>query len=135
MFEGEFTHEGDRCSFEVLLARSGISDPGLQAIAEIVHDIDLKDSKFKREEATGIARLIAGIAMANKDDEQRIAQGAPVFDNLYRSPHETRVMAGDSAMSGFRRHRAGANSPLRTLAVLGERRRTGVSIQRSEGIT
>ena len=58
--------------------------PGLQAIAEIVHDIDLKDSKFKREEATGIARLIAGIAMANKDDEQRIAQGAPVFDNLYQ---------------------------------------------------
>ena len=84
MFEGEFTHEGDRCSFEVLLARSGISDPGLQAIAEIVHDIDLKDGKFKREEATGIARLIAGIAMANKDDEQRIAQGAPVFDNLYQ---------------------------------------------------
>jgi hypothetical protein len=84
MFEGEFTHEGDRCSFEVLLARSGISDSGLQAIAEIVHDIDLKDGKFKREEATGIARLIAGIAMANKDDEQRIAQGASIFDNLYQ---------------------------------------------------
>ena len=84
MFDGEFTHEGDRCSFEVLLARSGLSDPGLHAIAEIVHDIDLKDGKFKREEATGIARLIAGIAMANKDDEQRIAQGAPVFDNLYQ---------------------------------------------------
>jgi hypothetical protein len=84
MFEGEFTHEGDRCSFEVLLARSGMSDPGLQAIAEIVHDVDLKDGKFKREEATGIGHLIAGIAMANKDDEQRIAQGAPVFDNLYQ---------------------------------------------------
>jgi hypothetical protein len=84
MFEGEFTHEGDRCSFEVLLARSGMSDPGLQAIAEIVHDVDLKDGKFKREEATGIAHLIAGIAMANKGDEQRIAQGAPVFDNLYQ---------------------------------------------------
>ena len=84
MFEGEFTHEGDRCSFEVLLARSGISDPGLQAIAEIVHDIDLKDGKFKREESTGIAHLIAGIAMANKDDEKRIAQGAPLFDNLYQ---------------------------------------------------
>jgi hypothetical protein len=84
MFEGEFTHEGDRCSFEVLLARSGISDPGLQAIAEIVHDIDLKDGKFKREESTGIAHLIAGIAMANKDDEKRIAQCAPLFDNLYQ---------------------------------------------------
>ncbi len=84
MFEGEFTHEGDRCSFEVLLARAGIADPALQEIAEIVHDIDLKDGKFGREEATGIAHLIAGIAMANPDDERRVAQGCPVFDNLYQ---------------------------------------------------
>ncbi|MES0041875.1 chromate resistance protein ChrB domain-containing protein [Mesorhizobium sp. M0091] len=84
MFEGEITHEGDRCSFEVLLTRAGMNDPALQAIAEIVHDIDLKDGKFGREEATGIASLIAGIAMANESDEQRIAQGAPVFDNLYQ---------------------------------------------------
>jgi hypothetical protein len=84
MFEGEFTHEGDRCSFEVLLSRAGVSDPALQAIGEIVHDIDLKDGKFGREEATGIAHLIAGIAMANQDDAQRIAQGTPVFDNLYQ---------------------------------------------------
>lgn len=84
MFEGEITHEGDRCSFEVLLTRTGMTDPALQAIAEIVHDIDLKDSKFGREETTGIASLIAGIAMANNGDEQRIAQGAAVFDNLYQ---------------------------------------------------
>jgi hypothetical protein len=84
MFEGEITHEGDRCSFEVLLARTGIADPALQAIAEVVHDIDLKDGKFGREETTGIASLIAGIAMANPGDEQRIAEGASVFDNLHR---------------------------------------------------
>lgn len=84
MFEGEFTHEGDRCSFEVLLARADITDAALQAIAEIVHDIDLKDAKFGREEVTGIASLIAGICMANPQDEQRIAQGGPVFDNLYQ---------------------------------------------------
>jgi hypothetical protein len=84
MFEGEITHEGDRCSFEVLLGRAGLTDPALQQIAEIVHDIDLKDGKFAREEAVGIAHLIAGVAMANKGDEQRIAQGGPIFDNLYR---------------------------------------------------
>jgi hypothetical protein len=43
MFEGEITHEGDRCSFEMLLTHAGIADPALHAIAEIVHDIDLKD--------------------------------------------------------------------------------------------
>ncbi|WP_406874005.1 chromate resistance protein ChrB domain-containing protein [Aminobacter sp. P9b] len=84
MFEGEITHEGDRCSFEVLLARAGIADPALQAIAEIVHDIDLKDGKFGREETTGIASLITGVCAANPEDEQRIAQGSSVFDNLYQ---------------------------------------------------
>jgi Spy/CpxP family protein refolding chaperone len=84
MFEGEFTHEGDRCSFEVLMMRSGVADPSLSAIAEIVHDIDLKDKKFGREEAAGIANLIAGIAIGNDEDEQRVAQGGSVFDNLYQ---------------------------------------------------
>jgi hypothetical protein len=57
MFDAEYTHEGDRCTFEVLLQRCGLRDPALSAIAEIVHDIDLKDSKYGREEASGIARL------------------------------------------------------------------------------
>jgi hypothetical protein len=83
MFEAEFTHEGDRCSFETLLRHRGLADPALQAIAEIVHDIDLKDAKFEREEVAGIGRLIAGIAMANKEDEQRLARGGAVFDDLY----------------------------------------------------
>ena len=43
-----------------------------------------RSKKFGRQEATGIASLIAGICMANPQDEQRIAQGAPVFENLYQ---------------------------------------------------
>ncbi len=84
MFEGEITHEGDRCSFEVLLGRAGIVDPAVQAIAEIVHDIDLKDSKFGRDETAGVASLLAGVAAANSSDEARVAQGAPIFDNLHQ---------------------------------------------------
>ena len=83
MYEAEFTHEGDHCTFEVLLERVGLSDPGLGPIAQIVHDIDLKDGKFAREETLGIDRLIAGIAMANKDDEARLVRGTAVFDDLY----------------------------------------------------
>jgi hypothetical protein len=83
MFEAEFTHDGDRCTFEVLLDRIGLTDPALQAIAEIVHDIDLKDEKFQREEAAGIARLIEGLTTAHKADEDRLARGAAVFDDLY----------------------------------------------------
>src|SRR5215210_5422953 len=83
MFEAEFTHEGDRCTFEVLLSRAGLDDPALRAIGEIVHDIDLKDEKFGREEAAGIAHLVEGIAAANKEDERRLARGAAVFDDFY----------------------------------------------------
>lgn len=84
MYEGEITHEGDRCSFEVLLTRAALTDSSLQAIAEIIHDIDLKDGKFGREETTGIASLITGICSATAQDDERIVRGSLVLDNLYQ---------------------------------------------------
>lgn len=83
MFDAEFTHEGDLCTFEVLVARFGLENRALTSIAEIVHDIDLKDAKFKREETAGIAAAVAGIAMGTRDDEARLAQGAVLFDALF----------------------------------------------------
>jgi hypothetical protein len=82
MFEADFTHVGDQCSFEVLVERFGLREVGLGSLGEIVHDIDVKDGKFSRVEAPGIAALIAGIALAESDDEGRIALGARVFDAL-----------------------------------------------------
>jgi Uncharacterized conserved protein len=83
MFDAEFTHEGDRCTFETLLRRFELDDPGLSYIAEIVHDIDLRDGKFGREDALGIERVLAGIAAAWPEDDTRLARGASVFDELY----------------------------------------------------
>jgi len=83
MFEAEFTHDGDRCTFETLLSRFAIRDPALRAIAEIVHDIDLKDAKFGRDEAPGIERVLAGIAADNRADEARLERGSLLFDELY----------------------------------------------------
>ena len=83
MFKAEFTHEGDKCSFEVLLARIGLDEPALHSIAEIVHDIDLKDGKFGREQTAGIAHVIAGICMSQKDDLARIERGSAIFDDTY----------------------------------------------------
>jgi hypothetical protein len=83
MFEAEFTHEGDHCTFEVLLQRSGLDEPALAAISEIVHNIDLKDGKFARAEAGGIAALVDGLARADISDHERIERGGALFDNLY----------------------------------------------------
>lgn len=84
MFEGEFTHRGDSCTFEVLLADSGIDDPGLRAVAEIVHDLDLKEAKFNRPETPGVAAMIAGLARHESDD-RRLEEGSPLFEALYRA--------------------------------------------------
>ena len=83
MFEAEFTHEGDRCTFEVLLQRSGLAEAALTAIGEIVHDIDLKDGKFGRTEAGGIAVLIDSLGRADIPDQERLERGARIFDDLY----------------------------------------------------
>jgi hypothetical protein len=74
---------GDRCTLEVLIERTGVDDRALSPIAEMVHDIDLKESKFARQETFGIERLINGVAMAHKDDEIRLTRGAAIFDDLY----------------------------------------------------
>jgi hypothetical protein len=95
MFEAEFTHEGDRCSFEVLLERARIEEPALVPIAEIVHDIDLKDGKFAREEAAGVKTLINGICAATHDDEERIARGSALFDDLFTVFKRKRVVNAD----------------------------------------
>jgi hypothetical protein len=83
MYQAEFTHEGDKCTFEVLLDRVASKDPALRAIAEIIHDVDLKDNKFGRQEAVGVRTLIDGIALTTSDDLERIARGTEVFNNLY----------------------------------------------------
>jgi hypothetical protein len=84
MFDAEFTHEGDRCSFEVLLHRFDLRDPGLRAIAEIVHDIDLKDGKFGRPDADGVARVLSAIALSAKDDDERVVRGSSLFEDLHK---------------------------------------------------
>ena len=85
MFEAEYTHEGDRCTFEVFVQRFALDDAALYQVAEIVHDIDLKDGKYGRPEAAGIERLIAGLCAANPDDDARLVQGAAIFAGLYES--------------------------------------------------
>ena len=83
MFEAEFTHEGDECTFEVLVERAALRDSALRAIAEIIHDIDLKDDKFGRTEVAGIRTLIDGIRVSTNDDARRIERGSEAFNDLY----------------------------------------------------
>lgn len=82
MFDAEFSHEGDDCTFETLCRRFQLREPGLGAVAEIIHDIDVKDDKFNRLEAPGVAVLIDGIVRKHQSDAARIERGAAVFEDL-----------------------------------------------------
>lgn len=83
MFEGEFTHEGDLCTFEVLVRRFAVQDRALIEIGRIVHDLDLKEAEFQRPETAGVSALLEGIAAAHRPDEARLERGSAMFDDLY----------------------------------------------------
>jgi hypothetical protein len=90
MVGGDFTHEGDRCTLETLVARIGLPDAGVRALAEIVHDIDLKDSKFGRAETAGVAAALDGLVRRNASDPARLEQGFALFDDLHEALGRTR---------------------------------------------
>lgn len=79
----EFTHEGDLCSFEVLLKRTGQTDHALQAMGEIVHDLDIRDGKYGRPETPGIGHILSSICMTQHDDKARIDRSTPLLNDAY----------------------------------------------------
>lgn len=83
MFDAEFTHEGSLCTFEVLMARLSITDRALRRLAEVVHDIDLKESRFGHPETAGVALVINAICSKHKEDVSRIERATILLDDLY----------------------------------------------------
>jgi hypothetical protein len=89
MYDGEFTHEGDRCTFEVLLHRFGLKDRGLERLGEIVHDIDLKEERYAHPETAGLAAVFTGLAASIPDDQARIDAASTLLDGLLAQLHAT----------------------------------------------
>lgn len=84
MFGAEFSHHGEDCTFETMLKQFGLIEiRGLGEIAQIVHDIDLKDDKFHRLEAAGLNAIIDGLSKVLRDDRKLLQQTSIVFDGLY----------------------------------------------------
>src|SRR5262249_14811881 len=91
VFGAEFSHHGEDCTFETLLKAFGLRDPGLRALAEIIHDVDLKDNKYNRPEASGLNAVIRSLADTIRDDHQLLESGSEIFQALYRSYNSNAV--------------------------------------------
>jgi len=83
VLDAEFSHRGEDCTFETLLQAFQLRDKALAAIAEIVHDIDVKDQKFNRPEAAGLDTVVRALADALKDDHKILETGSGILDALY----------------------------------------------------
>jgi hypothetical protein len=85
MYDAEFSHQGDRCTFEVLCERFGIADPAVERLGRLVHDLDLKETRYNVPEAGVVGLLIDGLRQAYPHDSELLEHGMVVFEGLYRA--------------------------------------------------
>jgi hypothetical protein len=114
MFGVEFTHYGEQCTFERLSATFSISDASVARIATIVHDLDLKDSRFGAPEAPTVGAVIEGLQLAYESDGQLLENGITLFESLYRSFARAIRPVGARPVAAVRRPRARRKSAVRT---------------------
>jgi hypothetical protein len=84
MFGVAFSHKGDRCTFETLCATFDLESPALARIGAIVHDLDLKDSRFGAAEAAAVGALVEGLQRTHENDGELLDRGIATFEALYR---------------------------------------------------
>jgi hypothetical protein len=65
------------------MKRAKLRDRRLTRLAELVHEADLRDGKYPREEARGIDVAVRALLAASTDDQEVLAQGLALFEGLY----------------------------------------------------
>src|SRR5262249_8947255 len=80
----EYGHEGDKCTFQVMLERHGLcDDPALAEMGRIIRDADVPPSRTRRQEAAGLDALIRGFQLSVTDDHEKLVLTRPLYDALY----------------------------------------------------
>ena len=85
MYGGDFSHQGERCTFEVLTQRFGITDSTVARLAQVVHDLDMKENRYSAPEAPAVSRMVEGLRQLHADDATLLEQGMAMFEALARS--------------------------------------------------
>lgn len=83
MDRGEFSHRGTLCTFEVMVKAFAFDQPALQAMGELVHEVDLRDGRYAPPEAPGIDAILEGWRAAGLTDTEMEARGIALFEALF----------------------------------------------------
>jgi hypothetical protein len=85
MVDAPFSHQGNLCTFETMLHTFGLHEPALIALAEIVHEIDVRDGRYDRPEIAGVDAIVAGWLYTDWSDTEREQHGIALFEGLYQA--------------------------------------------------
>lgn len=78
----EFTHYGDRCTFDYIIEKYKITDPAVLTMAGIVRGADT-DRHDIANQSSGLWAISAGLAYNHPDDHELLKKGMMIYDALY----------------------------------------------------
>ena len=78
----EYSHEGDRCTFDFILKKHKLIQPALLQLAEIIRGADTNRFDLAPQ-AAGLWAISAGLSYNYKDDFEQLEIGLKIYDALY----------------------------------------------------
>ncbi len=79
----ELGHREGRCSFESIILKYELKDPGLQRLAKIVHAADVAEDIDSEPVARGLEAIATGFSLRFPEDAENLARQFEVYDALY----------------------------------------------------
>ena len=79
----ELGHHENHCSFESIISRYGIKEPGVMRMAKIVHAADVEEDIHSDPIARGLEAIAVGYSLRYPDDSQNLEYQFEVYDALY----------------------------------------------------
>ena len=79
----ELGHHDGRCSFESIMLKYDLKEPGLVRLAKIVHAADVAEDMDTDPIARGLEAIASGYSLRYPEDEENLARQFEVYDALY----------------------------------------------------
>jgi hypothetical protein len=79
----ELGHAEGRCSFESIIQKYALKEPGLLRMAKIIHAADVREDIESDPLARGLEAIASGFSLRFPQDNENLAHQFDVYDALY----------------------------------------------------